>query len=52
MSSSAARSPLVTEARPLIVGIGGTEREGSVTEACVREALAAAEFAQARAVCG
>lgn len=48
MSSSAARNPLVTQARPLIVGIGGTEREGSVTEACVREALGAAELAGAR----
>jgi FMN reductase len=36
-------------ARPrLIVGIGGTEREGSVTEACLREALHAAEQRGAR----
>jgi FMN reductase len=32
----------------LIVGLGGTEREGSVTEACVREALHAAELGGAR----
>ena len=32
----------------LIVGLGGTEREGSVTEACVREALRAAELRGAR----
>jgi FMN reductase len=30
--------------RALIVGLGGTEREGSVTEACVRAALHAAEL--------
>jgi FMN reductase len=35
-------------ARPLVVGLGGTEREGSVTEACVREALHAAELGGAR----
>jgi FMN reductase len=29
--------------RQLIVGLGGTAREGSVTEACLREALRAAE---------
>jgi NADPH-dependent FMN reductase len=34
--------------RPLVVGLGGTEREGSVTEACVREALHAAERGGAR----
>jgi FMN reductase len=34
--------------RPLVVGLGGTEREGSVTEACVREALHAAELGGAR----
>ena len=33
---------------PFIVGLGGTEREGSVTEACVREALCAAELRGAR----
>ena len=33
---------------PLIVGIGGTEREGSVTEACLREALLGAERMGAR----
>jgi FMN reductase len=32
----------------LIVGLGGTEREGSVTEACLREALLAAEQGGAR----
>jgi FMN reductase len=37
-------------AQPLIVGIGGTERPGSVTEACVREALLAAELGGARTV--
>jgi FMN reductase len=40
----AARSALASRGRPLIVGLGGTEREGSVTEACVREALRAAEL--------
>jgi FMN reductase len=48
MSASAVRNPLGTHARPLIVGIGGTEREGSVTEACVREGLHAAELGGAR----
>ncbi len=33
---------------PLIVGIGGTEREGSVTEACLRAALQGAERSGAR----
>jgi FMN reductase len=33
---------------PLIVGLGGTEREGSVTEACLREALLGAERSGAR----
>jgi FMN reductase len=33
---------------PLIVGLGGTERAGSVTEACLREALQAAEQSGAR----
>ena len=33
---------------PLIVGLGGTEREGSVTEACLREALLGAEHSGAR----
>ncbi|HWX97777.1 MAG TPA: NAD(P)H-dependent oxidoreductase [Solirubrobacteraceae bacterium] len=45
MSSIATRG-----ARPLIVGVGGTERDGSVTEACVREALHAAELEGARVV--
>jgi FMN reductase len=39
-----------TSKRPLVVGIGGTERDGSVTEACVREALRAAELEGARVV--
>jgi FMN reductase len=34
--------------RPFIVGIGGTERRESMTEACIREALKAAEMAGAR----
>jgi FMN reductase len=33
---------------PLIVGLGGSEREGSVTEACLRETLQAAEQSGAR----
>jgi FMN reductase len=33
---------------PLIVGLGGTEREGSVTEACLREVLLGAERSGAR----
>ena len=35
-------------AAPLIVGLGGTERAGSVTEACLREALHGAEQSGAR----
>lgn len=35
-------------AGPLIVGLGGTERPASVTEACVREALRAAALDGAR----
>ena len=34
--------------RPLVVGIGGTSREGSSTDCALREALAAAEAAGAR----
>jgi FMN reductase len=50
MSSSAVRDRLGRDAGPLIVGSGGTEREGSVTEARVREALHAAELEGARVV--
>jgi FMN reductase len=35
-------------AAPLIVGLGGTERAGSVTEACLREVLRGAEQSGAR----
>jgi FMN reductase len=43
-----ASGPLAIARRPLVVGLGGTERDGSVTEACIREALHAAELAGAR----
>jgi FMN reductase len=45
---SASSSAAGSRTCPLIVGLGGTEREGSVTEACVREALHAAELGGAR----
>ena len=37
-----------TDQSPFIVGLGGTERTESMTEACVREALGAAELGGAR----
>jgi FMN reductase len=43
-----ARTQLGTDRRQLVVGLGGTERECSVTEACLREALRAAERGGAR----
>lgn len=47
-SDSSACSRLTPSRCRLIVGLGGTEREDSVTEACLREALYAAEQSGAR----
>jgi FMN reductase len=43
-----ARGDAAATRRPFVVGLGGTERSESVTEACVREALRAAELDGAR----
>jgi FMN reductase len=49
-SSAASEAGTDGDRRPLIVGIGGTQRAGSTSELCLREALSAAEAAGSRTI--